>query len=294
MNINKKVQNITLIGVIILGIAALIIGSFKDLEFSAVGNIDSGIASAFTAIGPITCLTIGNFCCAFMYFIEKKWSKFLNLLLNLIGVIGFLGFTGFEIYTTLPYAETGALAANEMTYKILLVTLIFIIDLCIIAFARRLMKKVDSDRLIVSSLCIIFIILFSSVSCECIKLLSNRPRPHEVHNGMSEFVNWYVFQPKRIFDGAEHSFMSGHSVNSAATITIFPIFTSMFIKDKNTKIHVISFVAGILFALVVSSSRILGDMHFLSDVGAGIAWSCLWQLFVINVLPLIVKFKKGS
>lgn len=294
MNINKKLQNFTLIGVMILGIVGLIVGSFKDLEIAAIGNIDSGIASAFTAIGPIVCLTMGNFCCAFMYFIEKKWSKFLNLLLNLIGVIGFLGFTGFEIYTTLPYAETGALASNEMTYKVLLVTLIFIIDLCIIIFARRLMKKVDTERLLISSLCIIFIILFSSVSCECIKLLSNRPRPHEVHNGMGEFVNWYVFQPKRIFDGAEHSFMSGHSVNSATTITIIPLFVSMFIKDKNTRIHIISIVVGILFALVVSFSRILGDMHFLSDVGAAIAWSCLWQLFVLNVLPLIVRFKKGS
>lgn len=293
MNINKKLQNFTLIGLTILGIIALVIGSFKDLDISTIGNINSGVASAFTAIGPIVCLTIGNFCCAFMYFIEKKWSKFLNILLNLIGVIGFLGFTGFEIYTTLSFAENGPLANNEMTYKVLLVTLVFLIDLCIIVFARRLMKKVDTERLIVTSLCIIFIILFSSVSCECIKLLSNRPRPHEVHAGISEFVNWYVFQPKRIFDGAEHSFMSGHTVNSAATITIIPLFASMFLSEKSVKIQIISTVVGILFAFVVSFSRILGDMHFLSDVGAGIAWSCLWQIFVINVLPLIVKFKKG-
>ena len=293
MNINKKTQNIALISVLTIGIIGLMFGSFFDTQISnSIGNRDNLFGILFTAFGTMVSLTIGCFAGSALYFCEKKWSKFINIFLDVIGIAAFIILTAYEVRTSMDYASFPRMEENATTYKALIAVLICLINLTVLLFTRRIIKKIDVNTLVLTSLTMLFMIGFSSVFGELIKNLSNRARPYEVQSGSRPFTQWYQFNFDLIFKGVEHSFVSGHAVNSACSITLLPLLCGLFVEDKKQKVQIVAISCGILYAAIVMISRMLVDMHYLSDVSGGLVVTLLMQLIVINLIEKVIKVKK--
>lgn len=295
MRINKKVQNIALIGVLLIGIIGLILGSFFDQQIANnIGNRDNLFGILFTAFGTMVSLTIGCFAGSALYFCKKNWSKFINVFLDLIGIGAVVILTAYEIYTSMDYANFPRMEANASTYKALIAVLICVINLTVFLFTRKLIKKVDVNTLVLTSLAMLFMIGFSSVFGELVKNLSNRARPYEVKSGARSFSEWYQFNVDLIFKDVERSFVSGHTINSFCSITLLPLLFCLFLEDKNYKLQIITISCGVLYGAIVATSRMAVDMHFLSDISGGIIITATMQLIVINLIEKVFKLKKGD
>ena len=277
-----------------IGLIGLIIGSFFDLQISNnIGNRDNLFGILFTAFGTMVSLTIGCFAGSALYFCKKNWSKFINIFLDVIGLAAFVILTAYEVWTSMDYADFPRMQNNASTYKALIAVFICLINFAVFLFTRKIIKKIKVETLVITCLAMLFMIGFSSAFGEIIKNLANRARPYEVHLGTREFAKWYQFDLSLFLkDGYEHSFVSGHTINSACSITLIPLLTGLFVDSKTNKIQILSILCGFLYAAVVSVSRMVCDMHFLSDVSGGIIITAVMQFIVINLLEKVIKIEK--
>ena len=293
MKINKKIHNITLISIICFALIFLILGTFCDLNIAnKIADRNNLFGILFTAFGAMVSLSIGCFAGSAIYFCKKKWSKPINIFLDAIGIGAVIILTAYEIKTSLAYTDFARMSNNKEAYNVLIIVLICLINFAIVLFTKKWIKKLDVDELLITCLAMLFLIGIGSMVSEGIKMLANRPRPYEVHASTREFAKWYQFNFSMFLKDCEHSFVSGHVVNSGCTMSLLPLLYTLFAKKPNKKTQIIFAIFGFLFAMFVALSRMIADMHFLSDVAGGLIVTACTQLLVINLLEKVIKIKR--
>jgi len=277
-----------------IGLIGLIIGTFLDQQITtAMGNFDSAFGILFTMLAPVLSLAVGSAASAMMFFMPKIEHKFWNIALRVLGAVAFIGFTFFSIKEGKEYVDFPVMQAEKTTYVVLVITLVAIIDLAIILFAKALMKKVDPKRIVPTVITIFVIIAAWVFVSEVIKYLASRPRPRVVINEEAHiaFRNWYEFKPFLCLkDGYKEckSFVSGHTFISACTIGALPLLLSLG-KNSSVKKTIIALSIGAVFTIVVAFSRIVAYAHYMSDVFGALFFSCVAQIAILNVANLIYK-----
>ena len=298
MDQQRKILNIGL--GIISGIALLgfIIGTFLDQQITgAMGDYSSAFGILFTLLTPVLSLAVGEIAGALLFFMPKIENKKLDIILRIIGAVAFLGFSSFAIKEGIEYVDFPVMAANETTYKVLAITLVVLIDLAIIIFVKLSIKHLDEKK-IIPTVIVVFIIIAAWVFVsEVIKHLASRPRPRGIYiEELYEFRNWYQFKPlqclKAEFKDCK-SFVSGHTFIAACTIGSVPLLLSLNKEKAGIKLTIIGLAISGAFSFVVALSRIVAYAHFMTDVMGAIITSCLAQIVILNVAPVVYnKIKK--
>ncbi|WP_130858726.1 phosphatase PAP2 family protein [Gracilibacillus phocaeensis] len=93
------------------------------------------------------------------------------------------------------------------------------------------------------------------------------------------------------FDGTGYSFPSGHSAGSLALYGMLSFIVWKYISNQRVKwLAVVSFL---LLALVIACSRVVLQVHYVTDIMAGIALSTVWVFICIAVLEHFLARKKS-
>jgi undecaprenyl-diphosphatase len=150
--------------------------------------------------------------------------------------------------------------------------------LLIIAGAMLLLWKGEKDKRILVPLLFLTILLTDQLSSFVLKNLVQRSRPCHLVNGM------YVMENLRLLVtcGAGFSFPSSHAANSFAVSTLLTIYYPKFLW------------AFILFALLVSFSRIYVGVHYPLDVVGGAVTGTLCSLILYFIWSFIKNNLSGK
>lgn len=246
-------------------------------------------------VGPLVTNAFGAFAATALFFSTNRKSKFWHYALKVGAVltmliVGFFSYTaGTEFVEIIPNVSKTGLALGKAATIILIVA----IDAVVGFFTWKNLKNMDIKKVFWVSLTMTAIIGVTAILGEVIKYLASRPRPRLIFTDNTfSFKEWYQWNP--LFGFKEHeckSFISGHSVNAAATFSLLPLLLS--VTKLNQKKYMTAFAVSLagLYWLVIILSRILGTAHFLTDVsGAGI-----FAIFIqILVLFLMEKLKNRS
>ena len=140
---------------------------------------------------------------------------------------------------------------------------IFIFSLCMVLFL--IYKKWYDDLL--------FYLLSVSgahISFTAIKMIVKRPRPSS-----------------DILSIATHSFPSGHATMATAmSLTVYLILAKRIIS---TRLQVLLLISCIVWPILIAFSRVYLDVHWLSDVIAGIGLGLFWTTFIVLILRVMKK-----
>ena len=294
MEKQRKVLNIGLSIIGGLALIGFIIGSFLDQNITgALGNYSSVFGILFTLLTPVFSLAIGEMAGALLFFMPKIENKKWDIALRIIGAVTFLGFSGFAIKEGIEYVDFPVMADHETTYKVLAITLVVLIDLAIILFAKMAMKHMDEKKIVPTVITVFAIIAAWLFVSEVVKHLASRPRPRGIYiESLYEFRNWYQFKPflclKSEFKDCK-SFVSGHTFIAACTIGSIPLIHSISKEKAGIKMTIAGLAVGGAFTFIVAFSRIVAYAHFMTDVMGAIILSCGAQAIILNVAPLIYK-----
>lgn len=290
----NKIIKFSLLGIIIFSVIGLIITPFFELNLAnKIGDENNLFGIIMSGIGIVPSLSVGVFASTILFFCPQQITKLRTILVKIAGIVGFILINYFEISESIKYADFPRLAGEKSTYVALLVTLIVLIDLAIIMFAKTKVKYKNENTVRIC-FTIVLTIAFISGFTEVIKHLASRPRPYSVQSEVECFKNWFEFRPFYLFknkDNNNTSFVSGHTANSASLIFSVPLLISL--TNKNSaKISIASISIGFLFTLVLGISRVIVNAHFLSDVFGAFLLSSLMSFLGLYVSPKIYEILK--
>ena len=294
MEQKRKVLNIGLFIIGGLAVIGFVLGSFLDQKIAtSLGNFDSVFGILFTLLAPVLSLAVGELAGALLFFMPKIENKVWDIVFRAIGAAAFVAFSVFAIKEGKEYVEFPRMAENAITYKVLAITLVVLIDIAIILFAKVAMKHIDAKKIIPTVITIFAIIAMWVLVSEVIKHLASRPRPRNVYlEQIVEYRNWFQFRPFFCFkEGFKDckSFVSGHTFIAACLVCAVPLILSVGKNGASTKVMIIGLAVTGAFTFAVAFSRIVAYAHFMSDVMGAIIASCGAQVVIINVAPLIYK-----
>lgn len=294
----RKLLNIGLIIIGGLALIGFIIGSFLDQQIAkALGSYDNAFGILFTMLAPVFSLAIGEMAGALLFFMPKLENKVANIVFKILGAVAFFGFSGFAIKEGIEYVDFPVMAPKATTYKVLAITLVVLIDIAIILFAKMAMKKMETKRIIPTVIVVFAIIAAWLLVSEVVKHLACRPRPRNIYlgekvEGAIEFRNWWQWQPffcfKKGFKDCK-SFVSGHTFIAACTICSVPLIHSISKERAGIKMTIAGLAVAGAFTFVVAFSRIVAYAHFMTDVMGAIILSCGAQAVIINLAPKVYE-----
>lgn len=108
--------------------------------------------------------------------------------------------------------------------------------------------------------------LIGIVIVEVIKYVWNRPRYLAILQEGAKFQNWWTVNGFAIKSDLYHSFPSAHTFDAACS---FLIVLLPELYEKYPRNSSLLFICPLVFTVFVAASRIMGGMHFISDVMAG-------------------------
>lgn len=110
--------------------------------------------------------------------------------------------------------------------------------------------------------------LIGIVIVEVIKYVWNRPRYLAILQEGAQFQNWWMINGFAIKSDLYHSFPSAHTYDAACSflIVLLPELYEEYSWNSS-----LLFICPLIFTVFVAASRIMGGMHFISDVMAGAA-----------------------
>lgn len=287
MKINRRFQNVLSILVLLIVTFGLLVGTFFDQEIAPkLAHTDSLFAILLTAFGVIATLSTGVYASVVLFFSPAQKRKGFNAFLKIISILAFLGCNVYEIDVCMDYADFEPLASNADTYKVLIIVLVILINMAIILFTQVSMRKLDEKAIVPTCLTILFIIGACTCGTEIIKYLASRPRPFA-----GTFRNWYEFKPFECLKlGDDYkSFVSGHATNSTEMVFVLPLALSLRKVELKKSSQVVAIIIGVLYGFVVAISRLMLNVHYLSDVAGGMLIALLGGLIVYNIINAITN-----
>ncbi|AKU80171.1 phosphatase PAP2 family protein [Spiroplasma turonicum] len=158
--------------------------------------------------------------------------------------------------------------SKESLYKLvgslvcILVSFIFYFSLNMYIYKKKLYKDVYWLSNISSKTgYAFFVIFFSQITVQLLKVIFGRLRPDEVINSNKDF--YYAFEPN-FSSSRGNSFPSGHTL-SASLLFVFLFF--FYLPNKKTQVlKIITILTASIVTLLVGISRITMLDHFASDV----------------------------
>ncbi len=150
----------------------------------------------------------------------------------------------------------------------------FIIYMAILYFGQAILRK-NVTKNVVS---FIIAIIISMIATLFIKAFTMVPRPHEIQ------PHWSLLTS--LINADYFSFPSGHTVR--VSVLAFYI-TYVFDTTKQSKLRYLSWI----YALIIMYTRLALQVHFFSDLLAGIVlgvWSSLLVIYFENVWKKIYDF----
>lgn len=275
----KKVISIREILVMFaIGVIAVIVGTFLDWQISSpLFPMEDNLLNGITAsLGSVITSIVAVFACTIMVIKPPKQIGF-RIFSIAAGAITGLGAIWGNINNVLDmhkYAPVGGIGL-----EIALITIGVICDIIPVILAFLAVKVMDSEKLFKISFVIFIIFAAAFLTQTAFKYLASRPRPRACfldgyRPAKHGFRNWYEWAPfnclSREIPDYYKSFFSGHTITSVILGALLPISTLYFKKTENNKVlQIILFYAGVLYTILIATSRILAGAHWLSDVGFG-------------------------
>lgn len=296
---NRKNQYLIMLAFFfVIALVAFILGSKFDYSISKFLFDKYQLNIPFFSIVlclvcPLIVNLFGAFAGTTLFLTINSKSKALNIILKIAAVmetilIGFFAYSsGTEFVKVIPNITTSKIAIGEM----MTLFIVIVSDLLVAFFTWKNIKKMEPSNAFWTSLTMLLVIAAIAFSSEVIKYLASRPRPRLIFTDNSfSFKEWYQWNPFYGLKVSEaKSFVSGHSINSAATLTLLPMFLSLTrLNEKKFMIPVAIGVAG-LYWIIVVISRILAIAHFLTDVSGGGILAILLQVLVLFIVDIIKK-----
>lgn len=146
----------------------------------------------------------------------------------------------------------------------------FIVYLAILYFGQAIKRKRVSKNVV----SFIIAILVSMIATLFIKAFTMVPRPYQIQ------PHWSIITS--IINADYFSFPSGHTVR---VWVLAYYITYVFESTKNTKIKYLSWI----YALIIMYTRLALQVHYLSDLLAGIIVAFWSSLLVINLENVWIK-----
>ena len=163
-------------------------------------------------------------------------------------------------------------------------------------------KKKDDDRLIKSVICLLVLLGITYGTMEILKGVFHRPRYRLVVQGIEGigYIPWYTpFHRAKEFieslgipKGEFRSFPSGHAILSMSMVFILQSLSFLSGKLKNKKL--ILGIAGLIFSVIIMSTRMILGAHYLSDVCAGAVVSTVFALIYTVIQHQINNGRKPN
>ena len=294
---NKKLQYLIPLGCFFLiALVIFILGNKYDLSlaqrlYEKNGENIPVFSIILCLIGPLVTNAFGAFAGSALFFTTNRKSKFWHVVLKLFGIVGIIGVSyfaytaGIEFVKVIPHVQDRTIAAGEIVVLLLVV----VIDLVVGFFVWKNLNKMDAKKLFWSSLIMLIIIVAIAVLGEVVKYLASRPRPRLIFED-SDFTykEWYEWTPLKGFEEKEcKSFVSGHSINSAAVMTLLPLFLSITQLNEKKWMIPLSVTIGGVYWVVISFSRIFANAHFLTDISGACLFSIVLQVIILLIIELI-------
>ncbi|MBP5648448.1 MAG: phosphatase PAP2 family protein [Clostridia bacterium] len=293
---NNK-YSVSIIGAIVIiaiSLSGLIIGSLLDLQIEQAlyssGNFFglffgiTGMLPAYLPLGWIAGLLVA-------VTLKKDYSLIIKIILYILS--GGMGLAAVLLLGS-ELISIDAFNIPDMLYVGILVSSVLVAGCAI--FGYFIGKKCENPNIL--AIIIIFAVMYLIIWVapgRILKSFFHRPRYRALLSGVSGlniesgYVNWWErFTSYDIFANSVSadefkSFPSGHAgagVLFAMFLAFLPYFTG-----KYSKINIWLQPVGILWALLVSLSRITVGAHYLSDVSVGmliVAIGYLAACFVVN------------
>lgn len=303
MSKNNKLQYlIPLAFFFVLSFVIFILGTKYDFSFAQRLYEKNGenipvFSIILCLLGPLITNAFGAFAGSALFFTTNRKSKFWHFVLKLFGIVGIIGVSffaytaGIEFVKVIPHVQDRAIAAGEIAVLLLVV----VSDIVVGFFVWKNLNKMDAKKLFWTSLIMLVIIVAIAVLGEVVKYLASRPRPRLIFKDSEfSFKEWYEWTPLKGFEVKEcKSFISGHSINSAATLTLLPLFLSLTKLNEKKWTVLIAVIVGGIYWLVISFSRILANAHFLTDISGACLFSIVLQIIILFIIEFI-KNKTGD
>ena len=288
---------------LVISLVIFILGTKYDYSLSKSIFDKNGLnipvfSTIMCLVGPLVTNAFGAFAATALFFSTKRKSRFWHYALKVGAVltmliVGFFSYTaGTEFVEIIPnVSKTGLVLGKAAT-----IVLIVAIDAVVGFFTWKNLKNMDIKKVFWVSLTMTAIIGATAILGEVIKYLASRPRPRLIFSDPTyEFKEWYQWNPFYGFKVSEcKSFISGHSNNGAAVITLLPLFLSLTrLNEKKYFVPISVSIGGLYWAIIVLS-RILALAHFLTDVAAACIISIIFQVLILFVLEQIKKKTEGN
>lgn len=294
---SKKFQYLIPVSIIFaLAIIIFALGCVYDKPFAeSIYNHNhlkmSVFSTAFCLIGPLVTNFFGAFSSVALFLTAKRQSKFWTVILTIYAVCGFV-MTSYFAYTSSTEFITYIRTDNEIlkaSLDYITFSIILIMDAIVGYFTYKKVKTLDKEKVFWTALMMLLIIGLIAILGEVIKYLASRPRPRLIFSDSTyEFKEWYQWNPLYGFKVKEcKSFISGHSNNGAAVITLLPLFLSLTkLSEKKYFIPVTVSIGGLYWAIIVLS-RLFALAHFLTDVAGACIVSIVFQILILFVVEKI-------
>lgn len=277
--------------IIIFALGNVYDNSFAEYIYNRNHLKMSVFSTVFCLIGPLITNFFGAFSSVALFLTSNRKSKFWTVILKIYAIAGFL-MTSYFAYTSgtefISYLRTDnerlKAALDYLTFAI-----IVFMDAIVLYFTYKKLQTMDKNKVFWVALIMLIIIGFIAILGEVIKYLASRPRPRLIFSDPEYgFKEWYQWNPFYGFKVKEcKSFISGHSNNGAAVITLLPLFLSLTkLSEKKYFVPVSVSIGGLYWAVIVLS-RLLALAHFLTDVAAACIISIVFQIIILFVVEKI-------
>lgn len=303
MSKNRKLQYlIPLAFFFVVAVVIFVLGTKYDYSFASRLYEKNGenipvFSIILCLLGPLVTNAFGAFSGTALFFTTNRKSKFWHVILKLFGIVGIIGVSffaytaGTEFVKVIPHVDDHTIAIGE----IMVLFMVVVSDIVVGFFTWKNLNKMESKKLFWSALMMLLIVVVIAILGEIVKYLASRPRPRLIFKDSEfSFKEWYEWTPLKGFEVKEcKSFVSGHSINSAAVITMLPLFLSVTKLNEKKWMVPVAVVVGGVYWLVISFSRILANAHFLTDISGACILSIVLQVAILFVVELI-KNKTGD
>ncbi len=175
-----------------------------------------------------------------------------------------------------------------------------------------LSKKFDKEILLKVSIILFFSIVTVVLCGQFLKYFVGRERPFSAYHNEDSYSHYdslWSIHPFRALclkfhigpysfnegDKTDYfkSFPSGHSMYAAFGMLLYPLLTLLNPKTKECRpLQISMFYLGLVWTLIVTSSRIVAGYHYLTDVSSGTLLTLTVSLIAIIVISKIIKDKK--